>query len=364
MNKKTKRKKLRRVLSVIGIILAVLLIYVGFLARSDWNLTRGPDLSLDFTSIIRDNVSLDARVIDIAMLGAHNTLSHYITSRSPIDPNEDSAPAQHPILLTIAPGTFARFGRTQLSDLYGLLQRGVRYVDARITYDGQWYAENTLLSDYLRNYLTQLIRFLQENPGELVIFAINDARFGGAVSYSDLFNYMGSVQYNGQSIFDFVHHDPFTTPIHELLLRDATQNGQTGGVVILAQAAAFPGGVHYYSRTDQRRIHHAQQQTSVIIEYINEEHLFLLNGQHNNMLRVSQSQLGPVLWGAGLVDSLLRWSYIRINATHNRNIIDYDGLPDWLETTPILQFGVADSSVGNFNQRIIEIINEFNRSRR
>jgi hypothetical protein len=113
-----------------------------------------------------------------------------------------------------------------------------------------------------------------------------------------------------------------------------------------------------------RRRSHSQQQTSGSIERINAEHNYLLQGDYDNLLRVSQAQLQPTLWGSGIVDTLLRWSYIRINAVHNSEIINYEHLPEWLTTTPVMMFGITDTPRGNFNERIIEIINEFNRSLR
>ena len=366
MNTITKRKKSKKrlILIILLSIFALLLGYVGMLAWSDANFVPAPNQNLDFSRAIRDNVPMDARVIDIAMLGAHNSFSHAITRSSPLDPNDDTAPAQHPILLTIAPGTFSRFGRTQLSDAAGLLHRGVRYFDVRISYADGWYTENTLLSAPLRDYISDVIIFLQENPGELIIFDINDARFGDTVDFEDMWDYIGSFAVNGQTLFDFVHNMPYHSPLYELTLYDATQGGRMGGVIIFARTASYSDSFYYDRDLNVRRIFHSQQTTANNIDRINAEHQYLLQGHHDDLMRISQSQLAPVLWGSGLVDSLLRWSYIRINAVHNAAIIEYEGLTEWLTTTPILMFGAADSSMGDFNERIMEIINEFNRSLR
>ena len=203
--------------------------------------------------------------------------------------------------------------------------------------------------------------FLQNNPGELIIFDIYDARFSGDVSFPELWDYIGAFRVNGESLFDFVRFDPYTTPLHELTLRNATNGGQAGGVVILARTDMQPGMLHYIRSGNIRRRGHGQQQTTGSIERINAEHEYLLQGNHFHMMRVSQAQLQPTLWGAGIVDTLLRWSYIRINAVHNSSIIDYERLPEWLSTTPIMMFGITDTSRGDFNERIMDIINEFNR---
>ena len=357
------RKSLKkRLLWIIPLLL--FLVYAGMLMWSDANFTPEPNPDLDFSRAIRDNVNMDAKVINIAMLGAHNAFSHAITRNSPLDPNDDTAPAQHPILLTLAPGTFARFGRNQLSDAAGLLQRGVRYFDVRISYFDGWYTENTLISAPLRDYIYDIIIFLQENPGEFVIFNMNDIRFGGTADFEDIWDYIRSFAVNGQTLFDFVHNMPYYSPLHELTLYDVTKGGSLGGVIIFAKTSTQPDSFHYERDLNMRRIFHAQQRTADNIEKINAEHQYLLQGYHNDLMRISQSQLAPILWGPGLVNSLLGWSYIRANAVHNAAIIEYENLPLWLTTTPILKFGAADSSMGNFNERIMEIINEFNRSLR
>ena len=368
MNTYTLKRKSKLRKRIIWIIVLVILIpffgYLGMLMRSDALFVPAPNPDLDFTRAIRDNVPMSARVIDIAMLGTHNAFSHAITRNSPLDPNDDTVPAQHPILLTIAPGTFARFGRNQLSDASGLLHRGVRYFDVRISYADGWYTENTLLSAPLRNYIYEVIEFLQRNPGELVIFDINDARFGGAVDFDDMWNYISSVAVNGQTLFDFVHNPPHHSPLYELTLYDATLGGQAGGVIIFARTADYPGSFHYDRYQNVRRIFHEQRNTADNIAKINAEHQYLQQGHHDNLMRISQSQLAPALWGPELVNSLLGWSYIRANAVHNAAIIDYEGLAEWLTTLPIQMFGAADSSLGDFNERIMGVINEFNRNLR
>ena len=84
--KKRKPFKKRLIWLIPLAILVLFLIYVGLLARSDANFSPAPNPDLDFSRAIRDHVPLNARVIDIAMLGAHNSFSHAIDRHSPLDP--------------------------------------------------------------------------------------------------------------------------------------------------------------------------------------------------------------------------------------------------------------------------------------
>ncbi|MCL2212670.1 MAG: hypothetical protein FWB93_02400 [Oscillospiraceae bacterium] len=315
---------------------------------------------LDPARIIRDSVPQSARVVDIAMLGAHNSFSHAIDRSSPIDPNDTSFVASNPLLLAVGGDIIAGFARTQAHGAGEMLERGVRYFDVRITYAEGWYTENTLISAPLREYIAETIAFLQDNPGELVIFDIYEVRLGGSANFTALWSYVGEIMVNGQSLFDFVHITPQDTPLHTVTLADATVGGTAGGVIIFARTAATQGGHHYPWSGNLRRVWHNQQETAGIIARMSGEHEYLGGGRHDNVLRVGQAQLSPILEGEGLASALLSGSYIAINSAHNAEILLYEGLSDWLTTMPILMFGAVTYDQ-EFTRQILEIMSEFNR---
>ena len=357
---------MKKFLKTIAIIFGVLLLFIAFVALGSPSWFIPTPNTPAFTHVIRDNVSPDARVIDIAMLGAHNSFSHGIGTFSAIDPNDDS-PGATGITAVIAPGVTARFGRNQFSGAEGLLYAGVRYFDVRVTYDNGWYTENTPIS----NPLQDLIAFLQNNPGELIIFDVAYVRTGTATP-DDFWNHISGIVHNGNNLFDFVHIDAMETALQDITLSTATNGGASGGVIMFVRYEDIPtefAHLVYDRRTNVRRQGHSQRNSVGSISRISAEHDLLLRHLDGevidgvnfaNRLRVSQSQIQPALGGAELINSLLGWSYMRINMNHNSVLIEED-ISRWLTSMPIFMVGFAESPRNDFNERVIEIINAYSR---
>ena len=340
-------------------IFLVFLIVLAFVAFTSIAFVSRPN-DVDFSSIIRDNVPLSANVIDIAMLGAHNSFSHLIHRSSDIDPNEEPGIATS-FVRHLAPGTISRFGRTQVSDAFELLHHGIRYLDVRLTFDDGWYTENTMISAPFREYAEDVIRFLQANSGELIIFDLNDVRLGAFATFNQLWDYMATISINGQTLFDFVHITPYSQPIYELTLYDATNGGSSAGIIMFARTATNPADFHYFRDATLRSHWHEQRNTDGLVERVAIEHEYLLLGNHDQLLRINQAMISPALAGSELVNSVLGWGYLRINERHNAQLAINPNIEDWLGTMPILKVGFSDSSRGDFNELIIERINAFNR---
>lgn len=120
--------------------------------------------NVDYSTVLKEaNISDDVKVIDIALLGAHDAFSDKINLTSTPDPGEDGIVAKK-IVNAAFKGGLVRLSKAQKSNASQLLKKGVRYFDVRISYteDG-WYTKHALLSAPLRNYLEDIYRFLSEN---------------------------------------------------------------------------------------------------------------------------------------------------------------------------------------------------------
>ena len=225
-------------LIIAGGIAAVFIGFLVFVFTSSATFTRQPDGNLDFSRVIRDNVHPDVRVVDIAMLGAHNAFTDRVNRRSGVCPHDGNI-LTNPTVVAIAPGMLTRFLQCQKSDATGLLMRGVRYFDIRLTYiDGGWYTHHSLISAPLRDYLVEIIDFLAQNPGEVIIFHMQHIRLGSA-SFEDLWEFIASVRSSGYTLFDFVTFDPYNTPLGELTKGHATE--QVAAAIIISRKPAYEG---------------------------------------------------------------------------------------------------------------------------
>jgi len=342
------------VLAIIGFVIFVLTISATF--------TRQPDASLDFSRVIRDNVAADVRVVDIAMLGAHNAFTSGISRRSEACPH-DGGMFANPATRRFAMGLFTRLQKSQKSDAAGLLARGVRYFDVRLTFteDG-WFTQRQLISAPFRDYLLQIINFLTQNPGELIVFDIQHANLGGA-SFGDLWDYIAGVTINGKSLFSFVTFDPYSTPLGQLTKGRATQHG--AAAIILAKTPATSGGFHYEYRAAIRSTWHNQLRPGELIPYIQREYAFLRQNPQatQNMFRVNQAQTSHNFDSFGnIMYSLAGWSALNRSASHNVAMLNHEDFASWLGVMPIFMVGFADSPNGDFNARVVNKINEFNRN--
>jgi hypothetical protein len=343
--------------------LAILLL-VGalvFTARSGVSFTAAPDAAAGFSHVIRDNVGADTRVTDVAMLGAHDAFSDQITTRSPSDALDASA-FNTPAAKALAPGLLARFSRAQKSGPAELLRRGVRYFDARVTdYGGEWHTQHGLISGKLETYLTEIIDFLADNPGELVIFDIQHAYLGGR-PYADLFDFIAGVKSNGLALTDFIAYDPYNTPLGGLTYGQAA--GERSCAVLLAKAEVFENCYHYDYGTSMRSVWHNKIRTGEILSGVGGEYDALKSDPalDRDKFRVNQAQTTPSYGGFGdALASVFSWSLLDKAAKHNAALIAHADFSEWLKALPIFAVDFADSPTGDFNKQAIEKINAFNR---
>jgi len=322
---------------------------------SSVTLTPRPDETIDFSRVIRDNVNPEARVVDIVMLGAHNAFTGGITKKSAVCPH-DRHVLTRPFFKKIAPGMLYRFTKTQKSDAAGLLQRGVRYFDVRLTYfDNTWHTHHRLISAPLEKYLIQIIDFLHNNPGELIIFDIQHVNMGNG-TFNGLWNFIASVTFEGRSLFDFVTYNPFTTPLGTLTLGEATKYG--AAAVILAKTPAARNGFHYEYQNSVVSIWHNKIQSNELIAQIQHQSTSQVN---HNTFRVNQAQTTPNFDNfKNAAASLFSWSILSHNSKHNIKLLNHGDFMSWFEVMPIFMVDFSDSPRDGFNRLVIEKINEFN----
>ena len=347
------------------IVTCTLVTFIGlllFVLRTGATFTPQPCSSLDFSQIIGENVCPNVRVVDIAMLGAHNAFSDRIHPGSAVCP-QDTHVLTSPAVGAIAPGVLSRFLQCQKSDATGLLTRGVRYFDVRLTYaNGNWYTHHRLISASLEGYLVQIIDFLANNPGEIIVFDIQHAHLGAA-SFDDLWGFIANVTSNGYSLFDFVTFDPYNSPLGELTKGQATAEG--AAVIILAKTPMFEGGFHYNYYRSIRSTWHDQIRTNELVAGIQREYAYLNQrpGVARDMFRVNQGQTTPNFSGfSNVVYTFFTWSILSHNGNHNVALLNHENFLDWLSVMPIFMVDFSDSPVGNFNVYVVDAINEFNRS--
>lgn len=108
------------------------------------------------------------RIIDIAMLGAHDANSFSVSADNSIDnkPGSDMLKSVFPI----TSGFQYRMAVTQVVSPYQLLMQGARMLHFKYTYyDGEWFATHNILGREFALDVLDVLKFLDEHPGEVVI---------------------------------------------------------------------------------------------------------------------------------------------------------------------------------------------------
>lgn len=320
----------------------------------------------DYSDVIGDSLQgKNPRIIDIALLGAHDAFSSGIKKGSPRDPLVFE---QFPILQSdLVHSLFHRYGLRMVKAQYSyadrLLYKGVRYFDVRLSFfkDG-WYTKHGLISDKLAVYLLQIIDFLQKHPKEFVIFDIQHY-YVGKSDTKNLYEYIKSVKANGKCLFDFIRYDPRTTPIDRLDYNTVTDCGKGGGVVMLLKHEQTDE-LHYhyvYGDTIRSYWHNTFSYHALVRGMAEEYENLTTKATYSKMLRVNQSQLtgitGTVL---GVLTSVFRPSLLVMAEYSNQRII---ALPDfnlYLKAMPIFMVDFSDCVEGDFNNKVNKIISEYN----
>jgi hypothetical protein len=341
------------------VILAVIITPLVLFAKGGFSLTFGAS-EADYSDVLSQGVSDgSSRIVDIAMLGAHDAFSHAITTSSPVDPGEaEDSLLRNETLGKFFDGVFVRLSKAQKSGAASLLEAGVRYFDVRVSYyQDNWYTKHGLISDKLALYLDEIIEFLTDNPGEFVIFDMQHIYFDETVDYGDLFDFLGSHQVAGTSLLDFIHYDPLALELGDLSYDIVTDNGTKAGLVILAKTPASLALPFHYERgngdtavVNIRSLWHNTANTETLLTGIREEAAYLdTTVIFEDILRVNQAQKTGVLSDGELWDTIFGWSLLDMAAKSNSVLIGESDFEDWLEVMPIFMVDFANSKKGDFN---------------
>lgn len=326
-----------------------------------------PESSGAFSSVMSESISIQSnpRLVEIAMLGAHDAFSSEIHLFSKVDPaEEDGALVANPLLRVFFGGLFVRLARTQTQGTEMLLQRGVRYFDVRLSYDeGQWVTKHGLISHPLERDLIPLVQFLKTHPGECILFDMQHVYLANQ-TWGDLFDYIEGVKVEGVSLLDFVHVRSNITSIGSVTYEDATDSRTSGGAILLAGTEEETSLYRHYDRRVEantiRSVWHETSNLDRLLERIQAEHETLQAMLPLNSLVVNQAQRTGVLSSEEWMTTLFGWSLLSMAAVGNAKLLKHENVSDWFETMPILMVDFSTSGYQNFNVLANEAIIAYN----
>ncbi len=362
------RKRIIRPIIILGAIIVPIVLF----AQGSFSFTLG-ESDGDYTNVMREGVEDGtSRIVDIAMLGAHDAFSHKITPDSAIDPGEpDDSLLRNGTLQKFADGVFVRLSKAQKSGAEKLFASGVRYFDVRLSYfEGEWYTKHGLISDKLANYLDELISILNENPGEFIIFDLQHVYFPDTINFSDLFDFLSTYEYEGTSLTDFINYDPLSLELRDLTYDTVTDAGTKAGVVMLAKTAASASLPFHYNRGNGdtaiiniRSLWHNTSDTTTLLNGIRAEYEYLNSTViFEDILRVNQAQKTGALTSTDVWDTVFGWSLLDLANNSNAQLVEEIEFGQWLTVMPIFMVDFADSTKGDFNTLANEAMIVYNKT--
>jgi hypothetical protein len=329
-------------------------LYAKWIAESDFmNSSKRPDYyshAMQY-SVFRS----DARMVDIAMLGAHDAFTHNITKSSEIDPGDDNATALKLLNAFGGGQTIANGAKAQNEDAYTQARHGCRLFDTRICWYGDtWYTMHAKLSDRLDRYLKEILRFLSENKREVVVIYIwpESAVHLNGSNYTSLWNYIMDVKYDGKNIFDYIHFDPNAKPLQNLTYGDVIGSDGSSGVVLFCLDSSGASHKAYTASSSVRGKWHDTKDIAALLNNIQSEHENIAAnwGSYKNRLRIMQAQRT-----SSTGDNL-----ITMASEFNYRVANDSRFETWLEKTPVVWFDDITTPANNFNQTVNKRIHNYN----
>lgn len=301
------------------------------------------------------------KVTQISMLGSHDALANGICYSSKPDTTRQKVKhdnyAANPLINILAKGLVVRMSKAQSQNIYEQLKAGVRFIDVRISdIDGEFYNCHGVISDRFENNLLLILKFLDENPGEFIIFSIL-YYYQDTKTWDKMCDYMKSIEYNGHNIFDYVNYDIKNKDFSTLTYNDVTCNSTKSGVIFVAYNY---NGTKYkdYFRLDKVLNSNCKVANYRKIDKVIDEIVENSKEYDDSYLKVNQTQITPDL--DGIFSVLTNWSLLNISDKHNSHVIKEENYEEWIKCMPIYLTDNSTSNNGDFNHVINECIFKYN----
>lgn len=346
-------RTLRRIILFFLLTIFMLLCIIN----APWFFVNTKTSTTDYSNWMSENLTSDQKIIDIAMLGAHDAFTHEIDVFSPVDNNSADGLMQG-FIGRLIKGFSIRQSKTQVVGATELLKSGVRYLDIRISYNAEkeeYYTVHNYFSSPLSEVLSEINLFLEENPGEFLILDIQHVYgvdYSDGESFNDIYKY-----FNDSSLLDYAYQNNIME-LKDVSYGDITENITTSGVIIFSK---FDTPNDYFWSYDNhiRSAWANEDEFPKIIEFLEaEQETIQSNIIYQEGLRVMQAVATMEMSLPGILRSFEEWSLLGRARAFNQYLIDYEDITSLLESMPIMM--IDFTSDRETIDQFMEIIIEFN----
>jgi len=330
----------------------------------------------DYSDWMRENLDGGRRVIDVAMLGAHDAFSSDIGYFSKVD-SLSAASIQTGFTGALIKGFSVKQSKTQLSTATDLLARGVRYFDIRLTKEdasGDWYATHSYFSRPLSEDLAEIEAFLDDHPGEFVLIDIQHVYGVDYATDQDAFTEIGDV-IEASGLLDRAVRTDAGMELAELDYDDVTSGQTKGGVILFSKFATDDPRFWDYG-TSIRSAWPDTDEAETAFAFLSDERDAILAGEaltgnqiagyvgidSRSGIRVMQAVLTMQLDAEGIVAAIGSWSLLAKARGFNADLVAREEFFTWLAAMPVVMVDYADTNHRGFNDDVMELILTYDRS--
>ena len=384
MEKKVKKEKqkdpwIKAIKNWLIYLFVIVLFITVFMQDGTISADKGADNGKYATVLanIEGIVDANPRIVDIAILGSHDSVTEGLELDAPVDYYD-----RQQIVGKVAPltrGLQYRFAKTQSVGLDVQLRQGARMFHIKYTdFEGEWYATHTLLSSKVEKYILQVLEYLatDEAKGEVVLLLLHPIYFGEDVTLDTFHHWLADVKYEGKNIYDYVYYGKTNTfckdgedgvKIGDLRYNDVTQNGTKAGVVLFdrreeklwsedMEGTADDEYMGKFFDMDSNATHkwHSRNGYNTMTKLIDEQaNLIAESDEWDDKLRMNQAQ--PAFSVGGVSDlfvDLFSWNLKNHSIRYNAKIVDHENFDKWLGIMPVFQVDFINTEYGDFNNKV------------
>lgn len=357
--------------------------------------TKPNDCYCNVLSSIPNIAEKNPRIVDLALLGSHDSFTHLISKKSL---TADNAPKFVRLINnTLLKNISVRYSKTQLVGAYEQLMAGVRYFDVRLHYaNSTFMTKHSLISGMFAEFITEILKFLDENKGEVVVFRFYNWKYRDK-GQPYLINFLKSVSYKGKTLLDYIYYKtrdaghfdtagltdtPYAAKkldipnnydkekgiyLTDLTYNDVTKNGKESGIVMYGWERKDNENIpdcFYADGYEKARWLHTSDikdafgkmdkeviEMAVYYEGIT-RHMFRVNQANLCLSTKSLKQILCALKGRSLINMANRF---------NPEFVEHKNFDVWLRAMPCVWVDYATCNTGDFNNKINKKIIEYNK---
>lgn len=363
------RRILRRILTALALILGVPL----FTLNLTWNFFVRETTASDYSDWMLETLDGSVRVIDVAMLGAHDAMSSDIGYGSQVDPlSADSI--QTGLTGALIKGFSVKQSKTQVSTTAVLLARGVRYLDVRLTFDaatGVWWTSHSYYSRPFAEDLADIEAFLADHPGEFLLIDIQHV-YGVAYDDEDAVEGLRALLADS-GVLDRTVREDAGQALADITYDDATLSQSRGSVLLFAKFTVDDPYLWDYVDSirsawpntddpDEAFAFLADEAERIVSGTALTGNQVTDTGGIDSRLgiRVMQGVLTMRMSGDGILRAIGDWSLLSRARSFNAALIGEEAFPAWLAAMPVVMVDYADTNHDGFLDAIMALIESYN----